>query len=398
MGRHSCCHKQKLRKGLWSPEEDEKLLNYIAKFGLGCWSSVPKLAGLQRCGKSCRLRWINYLRPDLKRGAFSQQEESLIIELHAVLGNRWSQIAAHLPGRTDNEIKNLWNSGLKKKLRQNGIDPNSHKPLSLFENSDQQKFHAIYEASVASTKPNLSQASSTSSSQNLRVTPSPELSFKRPGIVDDGSFITCFPPAGMVGELCFQHLKCSGTMGLLASSDTALHHDWNWSSSDLSPTEVHSAPKPNRPSDSYYCNIDGGNSSHWSGIAPLQNVHTFENSPNSYISADCGRVDKETETHPSVFDAEVAKWFEHLHHTPFVFNLSPSGASQLEHSDVTPSAGTCSVTGGGLVSNCPHDQILQASPGSDMYGKTLQVIAVSSGQNSPSSLEPVKNKFQDKKV
>ncbi|KAK8967951.1 Transcription factor MYB86 [Platanthera guangdongensis] len=129
MGRHSCCYKQKLRKGLWSPEEDDKLLKYITKFGHGCWSSVPKLSGLQRCGKSCRLRWINYLRPDLKRGTFSQQEENLIIELHALLGNRWSQIAAQLPGRTDNEIKNLWNSCIKKKLRQRGIDPSTHKPL-----------------------------------------------------------------------------------------------------------------------------------------------------------------------------------------------------------------------------------------------------------------------------
>nr|GEU85834.1 transcription factor MYB61-like [Tanacetum cinerariifolium] len=111
-------------------EEDEKLIKHITKFGHGCWSSVPKLAGLERCGKSCRLRWINYLRPDLKRGTFSQQEEKLIIELHAVLGNKWSQIAAQLPGRTDNEIKNLWNSSIKKKLRQRGIDPNTHKPLS----------------------------------------------------------------------------------------------------------------------------------------------------------------------------------------------------------------------------------------------------------------------------
>ncbi|CAN8308788.1 unnamed protein product [Cochlearia groenlandica] len=133
MGRHSCCYKQKLRKGLWSPEEDEKLLRYITKYGHGCWSSVPKQAGLQRCGKSCRLRWINYLRPDLKRGAFSQDEENLIIELHAVLGNRWSQIAAQLPGRTDNEIKNLWNSCLKKKLRLRGIDPVTHKLLTEIE-------------------------------------------------------------------------------------------------------------------------------------------------------------------------------------------------------------------------------------------------------------------------
>ncbi|CAL9146884.1 unnamed protein product [Musa hybrid cultivar] len=136
MGGHSCCYKQKLRKGLWSPEEDEKLIKHITQFGHGCWSSVPKQAGLQRCGKSCRLRWINYLRPDLKRGTFSKQEEDLIIELHAVLGNRWSKIATHLPGRTDNEIKNLWNSCIKKKLRQRGIDPNTHKPLAEVDGGD----------------------------------------------------------------------------------------------------------------------------------------------------------------------------------------------------------------------------------------------------------------------
>ncbi|KAF0911986.1 hypothetical protein E2562_012797 [Oryza meyeriana var. granulata] len=110
MAKQSCCHKKKLRRGLWSPEEDEKLMNHIAKYGHGCWSSVPKLAGLERCGKSCRLRWINYLRPDLKRGTFSQEEEDLIIQLHSMLGNKWSQIAAQLPGRTDNEVKNFWNS------------------------------------------------------------------------------------------------------------------------------------------------------------------------------------------------------------------------------------------------------------------------------------------------
>ncbi|EXC20625.1 Protein ODORANT1 [Morus notabilis] len=129
MGRQPCCDKVGLKKGPWTAEEDKKLINFILTNGQCCWRAVPKLAGLLRCGKSCRLRWTNYLRPDLKRGLLSDSEEKMVIDLHAQLGNRWSKIASHLPGRTDNEIKNHWNTHIKKKLKKMGIDPLTHKPI-----------------------------------------------------------------------------------------------------------------------------------------------------------------------------------------------------------------------------------------------------------------------------
>ncbi|KAK6124013.1 hypothetical protein DH2020_042229 [Rehmannia glutinosa] len=128
MGRAPCCDKNGLKKGPWTPEEDQKLIDYIQKNGYGNWRTLPKNAGLQRCGKSCRLRWTNYLRPDIKRGRFSFEEEETIIQLHSVLGNKWSAIAARLPGRTDNEIKNYWNTHIRKRLLRMGIDPVTHSP------------------------------------------------------------------------------------------------------------------------------------------------------------------------------------------------------------------------------------------------------------------------------
>ncbi|KAJ1280905.1 hypothetical protein BS78_04G267600 [Paspalum vaginatum] len=130
MGRQPCCEKVGLKKGPWTAEEDQKLVAFLLSHGHCCWRLVPKLAGLLRCGKSCRLRWTNYLRPDLKRGLLSSEEEALVIDLHAQLGNRWSKIAARLPGRTDNEIKNHWNTHIKKKLKKMGIDPVTHRPIS----------------------------------------------------------------------------------------------------------------------------------------------------------------------------------------------------------------------------------------------------------------------------
>ncbi|KAE8670762.1 MYB306 protein [Hibiscus syriacus] len=101
MGRPPCCDKIGVKKGPWTPEEDIILVSYIQEHGPGNWRSVPTNTGLLRCSKSCRLRWTNYLRPGIKRGNFTEQEEKMIIHLQALLGNRWAAIASYLPQRTD---------------------------------------------------------------------------------------------------------------------------------------------------------------------------------------------------------------------------------------------------------------------------------------------------------
>ncbi|CAB4302836.1 unnamed protein product [Prunus armeniaca] len=129
MGRSPCCSKdESLNRGAWTGMEDKILREYIRVHGEGKWRNLPKRAGLKRCGKSCRLRWLNYLRPDIKRGNITRDEEELIIRLHKLLGNRWSLIAGRLPGRTDNEIKNYWNTTIGKKIQGHPFADGNRKP------------------------------------------------------------------------------------------------------------------------------------------------------------------------------------------------------------------------------------------------------------------------------
>ncbi|MCE3051217.1 hypothetical protein HAX54_049142 [Datura stramonium] len=129
MGRAPCCDKANVKRGPWSPEEDSKLKAYIEQHGTGGnWITLPQKVGLKRCGKSCRLRWLNYLRPNIKHGEFTDEEDNIICSLYMSIGSRWSIIAAQLPGRTDNDIKNYWNTRLKKKLLLCNKQRKDHRP------------------------------------------------------------------------------------------------------------------------------------------------------------------------------------------------------------------------------------------------------------------------------
>lgn len=132
MGRAPCCDKATVKKGPWSPEEDAMLKNYIEEHGTGGnWIALPHKIGLKRCGKSCRLRWLNYLRPNIKHGDFTPEEDSIICSLYISIGSRWSIIAAQLPGRTDNDVKNHWNTKLKRRLLGGGRRPRAEARLQL---------------------------------------------------------------------------------------------------------------------------------------------------------------------------------------------------------------------------------------------------------------------------
>ncbi|KAH9602321.1 hypothetical protein KSS87_010903 [Heliosperma pusillum] len=154
MGRSPCCDKVGLKRGPWTPQEDQILISFIQHHG----------HSLLRCGKSCRLRWINYLKPDVKRGNFTKEEEDTIIQLHEMMGNRWSTIAAKLPGRTDNEIKNVWHTHLKKRLNKQNPTSKSQAKVTNNKHNDIIKnnvnSHTTSNSSVISEEtPNSSQQS-----------------------------------------------------------------------------------------------------------------------------------------------------------------------------------------------------------------------------------------------
>ncbi|KAL5573847.1 hypothetical protein UlMin_023444 [Ulmus minor] len=233
MGRQPCCDKVGLKKGPWTAEEDKKLINFILTNGQCCWRAVPKLAGLLRCGKSCRLRWTNYLRPDLKRGLLSEYEEQLVIDLHAQLGNRWSKIASHLPGRTDNEIKNHWNTHIKKKLKKMGIDPLTHKPLpTVTDQSQPQPQHQN------KTETTLFQSSTVSEAAKAEENTS--ITFDPMELMNENAFCTDEVPLMEPHEIVVSCAPSSSTSSSSCSSSNSSNFledlqllDFGWNESEI---------------------------------------------------------------------------------------------------------------------------------------------------------------------
>uniref|UniRef100_A0A2N9HR25 Uncharacterized protein n=1 Tax=Fagus sylvatica TaxID=28930 RepID=A0A2N9HR25_FAGSY len=153
-----------LKKGPWTAAEDGILMEYVRKHGEGNWNAVQRNSGLARCGKSCRLRWANHLRPNLKKGAFSPEEERLILELHAKYGNKWARMAAQLPGRTDNEIKNYWNTRVKRRQRQGlPLYPHDIQPSPSSQPQPQHQHHHHHQSYSAPTTPSTPTAPTTPS-------------------------------------------------------------------------------------------------------------------------------------------------------------------------------------------------------------------------------------------
>ncbi|CAM8959247.1 unnamed protein product [Rhodiola kirilowii] len=197
------------KRGLWTEEEDKILMEYVEVHGKGQWNRIAKNTGLKRCGKSCRLRWVNYLSPNVKRGNFTEEEDDLIIRLHKLLGNRWSLIAGRVPGRTDNQVKNYWNTHLSKR---NGCTKRQRTQSYIIPNPE-----TNYETLLVTTVENAEQENKNTAVGNSNAT-----SFSQ----NAGSFLADGASNPVWGDQLEQQMSIY--QSLMQVSDEFLQFDFGW--------------------------------------------------------------------------------------------------------------------------------------------------------------------------
>ncbi|KAI3866396.1 hypothetical protein MKX03_012579 [Papaver bracteatum] len=284
MGRPPCCDKVGIKKGPWTPEEDIILVSYIQGHGSGNWGSIPANTGLQRCSKSCRLRWTNYLRPGIRRGNFTELEEKMIISLQSFLGNKWATIASNLPERTDNDIKNYWNTHLKKKLHK------SHHLGSSYSSDSSTSFQSFnQDCSSYDRIRNLEyhHLIHETSSQNKFISSSHRSSVGSNAITSNSSTTTYASSTGNISRLLEGWMNTSP-------------NKWSSSALKLKTSQTEENVLPNGSNNSNNDNHNTGNSDN----NYFESLLTFENTSNNMVcwkqnfSSDSTAVHGSTSAYP----------------------------------------------------------------------------------------------------